>query len=257
MLADSSIQSIRQFWGAFLGVDDHHLDTQQVVLVPQFFEDDQDTVYVFRRLVDDPHRGVVVSVVADKPAETLNLAAAAIGDLGPGGVFTRDLWGEAFCGRIDRLAGPTWVGYADEKTFDFVGSSGARVLEVGDRAALVALGKAVGEAAWEASGLELDMEPLFGVFEEDGLVAVAGVENWGRVIANVAYAAVPGREDDGGALACAKAAGRYALTQGAVLQFRTPPCQEAARAMAEVLGFQPWAETISVRLKQRPARRVY
>lgn len=245
MLAASNEQEIRKFWAAFLGVDEAHLDTRQVVLAPQFFDDEQATIYLLQR-----GAGVVCSVVAKHPAQALNLAAAAIGERPPAEVFDRDLWYEAFTFRAERIAGPTWVGYADSTTFGFVGGSRARILANEDRPALAAFRQAMPDADWESSGLDLAAAPLYGVFDEDGaLASVAGFEMWGRSIAALAVGTLPDRRGKGFGSAALKAVGKHALVDEGILQFRALESDEGAIRIAKSLGFQQWGRTISVRLK--------
>src|SRR5690606_38470977 len=101
-LAPSHEQEVRRFWAALLGVDEPWLDTDQVVLVPQSFDDEQATIYLFQR-----GAGVIVSVVAKAPAQALNLAEAALRGRPPAEVLERDLWIEAFTFRCERVNGPS------------------------------------------------------------------------------------------------------------------------------------------------------
>jgi GNAT superfamily N-acetyltransferase len=244
-LASSHEQEVRRFWAALLGVDEQWLDTDQVVLVPQFFDDEQPTIYLFQR-----GSGVIVSVVAKAPAQALNLAEAALRGRPPAEVFERDLWIEAFTFRCERVTGPSWVGHADPTTFRFVGGAAARVLQAADRPALAAFRAAMPDGEWEAAGLDLAAESLHGVFHEDGrLLALAGTEQWGRHIAALSAATLPSERGKGHASAALKAAGRNALGEGSVLQARCLESDAAAMRLARALGFQPWGRTMSVRLK--------
>ena len=109
-------------------------------------------------------------------------------------------------------------------------------LHPSDRAAVRALAEACAPTEWEDSGLAIDGDPLFGYFESERLLAVAGTIRWVPHAANPGAITHPNHRNKGLGKAVPSAAMSHILSEGDVELFQTLLNNHAPVNIAEALG---------------------
>lgn len=153
---------------------------------------------------------------------------------------------EWFAGAV----GPAYLGYADRLDFLPIASPSARLLEADDQMRLDDLRAAVETEEWEHSGLSAAVE-VAGCFTRDGaLAAAAGYAMWGEQLAHLGVLVRPAHRGTGIGTKVVSAAGERALARGFILQYRTLWSNASSVRIARRLGFEWFATTLAVRLKE-------
>lgn len=147
--------------------------------------------------------------------------------------------------------GPAHLFYLDSLPQGWIGGTPRRVLV---RGLLQSDAKLVGEfidaltpLEREHSGLELGPRPLWGVFKDKDLVAVAGYDSWPGRIAHIGVAVRSDQRGNKLGQLAVQAAARGALARRRIVQYRTLSENEASVALAKALQFVPFAETLYIR----------
>jgi hypothetical protein len=150
-------------------------------------------------------------------------------------------------GDSSHVLGPAALAYADRSSLDPVLSSTVVPLPLGD-ARLARLAATVPDAEWGESGVGLDLASRFAVADSDGLVAVAGYQDWNGVIAHLCVITRPNRRKRGHGLSVASAAANAALQAGRIPQWRSALRNVSSSALGERLGFVRIGEQVTVLL---------
>lgn len=179
-------------------------------------------------------------------------------------------WYDVLSGRIARILGPSAHHYLDDPAALATVARGARRLNPGDFASLVALQGAADPAEWEEAGLAEQASLLFGIFEDeqppDGGVPPAGARSAGAgpstgglvAAANLTDGPAPAcdigvftRSDARGhglASRVAAAAARQSLLMNGIARYRARADHHASVSVARRLGFTEYGRNLAVHL---------
>jgi GNAT superfamily N-acetyltransferase len=153
-----------------------------------------------------------------------------------------------FGAAVDRVIGPAWLGYADQRDFQPAAPMGTRRLTDQDLPALRTLEAACGPTAWAHSGIDPARPPVYGCYAGQTLAAAGMLEPWGERLLHVGIVTHPAHRGRGYATAVVSAMTADGLAGGRVVQYRTLQANLASVAVARKLGFQRFAQTLAVRL---------
>lgn len=182
------------------------------------------------------------------PPDWLAPVREAAGDLSPDLLLRPDTLHSLFPGRVTRLVGPAYQGCAERRDFRPLPCERMRPLSAPDRPALERLREACDPAEWDDSGISPDSEPLFGYFDRDDLLAIAGIIPWSPCAANPAVLTHPAARGRGCGAAVASAAMAHILYQGSIVLYQTLLANRPAVRIAERLGCRQYARMIFVGL---------
>jgi GNAT superfamily N-acetyltransferase len=157
-------------------------------------------------------------------------------------------WLEALPTIEQRTFGAAYLGYADALGFRPVIRHPTRMVSPVDSAALEQFASAVGQVAWEHSGLGEQPQPIAGCWQEDRLVAAAGYTVWGGALAHIGVTTDPAARGAGYGRSVVSAIGQHALEHGYVLQYRTLLANHPSLAIAAAVGMQAYATTLFLNL---------
>lgn len=241
MLAADTLRALDAYWAGVFGCDAAGLRP--------------DTPGVFLRRPGDGSRGVYAMELGGAPVALLPadlVRTHAYGVLGAlaGGVHANAAsWVRVF-GHVEGLIGPAALHYADAAAFrPLPPSPTVRMLTRDDLPAVDVLRSACGRVEWEHGGTDVGEEVAAGAFVGDELAALAGYEVWGGVIAHVSVVAHPAHRGRGHAAAAVSRVTTTALESGLLAQYRTLESNTPSLAVADRLGFQPYARSVVVRLR--------
>ena len=99
----------------------------------------------------------------------------------------------------------------------------------------------------EHSGLELGPRPMWGVFKDKELIAVAGYDAWPGRIAHIGVAVHPEHRGQKVGQLVVQAAARGALARRRIVQYRALSDNAGAVGIGNALRFIPFAETLFIR----------
>ena len=133
-------------------------------------------------------------------------------------------------------------------------SSPARVIHSeGDAALVTSLQSAVTSLEWEHGGSDSEScHHQWGVIVGETLTALATYEVWGGTIAHISIVTHPAYRGQGHGRAAVALATQQALAQNLVPQYRTLASNTPSLAIAQRLGFVPFATSLAVRLTPLP-----
>lgn len=151
----------------------------------------------------------------------------------------------ALTGHIDRVLGPTYLGYLDALDSDREDPN-VRLLSRDDRDGLSDLFGSVTAQDWEYSGLEPG-QPIAGYFIGAELVSAAGYEVWGGQIAHICVLTRGDARGAGYGRACVRVIAAHAIEQGLIAQYQTLYENAPSLAIARSLRFEDYAARIYVR----------
>ena len=143
-----------------------------------------------------------------------------------------------------RIVGPAFIGYAER--LDAVLPGPERLPGAGD-AALAALRAASSREEWEHAGLEEHEEPLFAAMHEGVAVAAAGFVRVLEEVAHIGVLCHPAHRKRGLGRQVVAAAAHRALALGLLAQYQTLWSNAGAIGIAQALGFEHFATTMSAR----------
>ena len=138
------------------------------------------------------------------------------------------------------MLGPAFYGYADPTTFDPVDDE-ARVLDESDESAFETLRAAVPGEEWNQGGPAFAPGWTVGRVVDGALVAVAGYDVRGGLLAHVAVVTHPDHRSAGHGRAVVSLVTERALEVGLVPQYRTADAWPWSVVLAEGLGYERFA----------------
>lgn len=162
-------------------------------------------------------------------------------------VFEPAFWRAALGAHVERILGPTYLGYkdvAEEVPID----PRVRLLGMDEGAILDQLRHGVTSQEWEHSGLE-EGQPIAGYFLDGALVAAAGYEVWGGTLAHIGLTTHAGFRSRGYGRACVRSITDEAIKSGLVTQYQTFFANESSIAVARALEFEEYGQRMFVRCK--------
>ena len=172
---------------------------------------------------------------------------SAVQGRAPEEVFEPAFWRAALGAHVERIIGPTYMGYkdiAEERTIDPC----VRKIGVDEGALLDHLRQGVASQDWENSRLE-DCQRIAGYFLDGSLVAAAGYKVWGGTIAHIYVMTHAGLRSRGYGRACVRRITEEAIKSGLVAQYQALFENEASIAVARALEFEEYGRRIFVRCK--------
>lgn len=184
---------------------------------------------------------VVVSLPPDRVDSLRALLSAQSRPCSPGSFAT------ALASVATAVIGPAYIGYAPAVSAP---TEPARALGLDDAAALETLRQSCDATDWEHGGSRGE-HPSSGIFVDGQLVAVAGYEIWGGVVADIAIVTHPDHRGRGFGRAAVAHLAKRAITAGLLPQYRTLEANGVSRRISESLGFQSYATSMAVRLPPR------
>ena len=184
-------------------------------------------------------------VMASLPAEGFG----ELSKLLPPGPLQPGSWAAAFRGLGLRVIGPAFIGYAETLPPD--SGSTARELREEDSAAVAGLQVACDPQQWDHGGSDPAEVPCSGVFTAEGeLAALAGYEIWSGTIAHISIITHPDHRGHGHGREAVAHLARRALSAGLLPQYRTLEANAASMRISAALGFQHYATSVAVRLRE-------
>jgi GNAT superfamily N-acetyltransferase len=235
-LSNSAKEVVDIFWAAHTGCDPEDFDTDAVVVIELSATNGSEYAQFFRR-----KRRLQISC----SASIVDIMRNATHGQAQDAIFDVAFVERALTGHIDRVLGPTYLGYLDALDSDREDPN-VRLLSRIDMGSLNDLRDRVTAQDWEYSGLDPD-QPIAGYFIDRMLVSAAGYEVWGGRIAHIC---VLTREDARGAgygRACVRGITTHAIEQGLIAQYQTLYENAPSLAIARSLGFEDYAARIYVR----------
>lgn len=227
------IRKISGYWAAHLGCSSEAMFAQPLLMITHGAElADYDGIFALFR----------------SGAAAVSFPSGRVGSLHhllPAPPFMPARFADAFHRAGFIVVGPAWIGYAESVRSP---SYAARSLSASDAPAAAALRAACTETEWEHGGSVIGEQPSSGVFVGGDLVALAGYEVWGGVIAHLAIITRPAFRGRGFGRSAVAHLARVALAARLIPQYRTLESNLPSMRIAESLGFLHYASSVAVRL---------
>jgi GNAT superfamily N-acetyltransferase len=245
-LSDKSKGAVNIFWAAETGCRPEDFDTEALAVTERPSNDGSEYAQFFRR-----KRRLQITC----SASTVDIVRNATYGQAQDAIFDVAFVERALTGHIDRVLGPTYLGYLDALDSDRDDTNvrllsrddrDARLLSREDRDALSDLLGSVTAQDWEYSGLEPD-QPIAGYFIGEELVSAAGYEVWGGEIAHICVLTRGDARGPGYGRACVRGITAHALKHGLIAQYQTLYENAPSLAIARSVGFEDYAARIYVR----------
>jgi GNAT superfamily N-acetyltransferase len=239
MPVDRTARLVEGYWSRFLGVPCETLRTPGVVVAPHVGLAGWRGTWIFVR---------AESVVISAPPERLDELRASAADWPKSGPLDAQAAAARLGARPEAVVGPSFQGWLAPERFAG-GAKLARRLAASDRAALRAFREACAADDWAHGGVA-ETAQLFGTFEGDELVAVAGLRDRGAGACDPGVVTHPSQRRRGHGYAAVSAAVGEALARGQVVLYQTLLANRPALRIAERLGFEPFATVLAVRFEE-------
>jgi GNAT superfamily N-acetyltransferase len=237
MPSDQWLVRVRDYWAADLEVGPEALEHEGVTVAPGRFS----SIFVFQT-----GRATVVST----PPAHFELISTIVEHADAGALLDEEWWRAAIGDLIGRAIGPAYLGYADTDELGADGPHPAPMLDLAQRGELDRLAEAVGEEAWEHSGLGKSVKPVAACWRGGQIVAAAGYDLLGGVLAHIGVASDPAVRGLGYGRSAVAAIARQALDTGLLAQYRTLEANTPSMAIAHALGFHRYATTLALRRRE-------
>jgi GNAT superfamily N-acetyltransferase len=239
-VSPETLSVIESYWSARLGADLASLTPDEIHVREQSSAfAGYDGIYAWRR-------GDMMVILV--PAALVGRLRSACADTPIDQAFDAAFVSSAVDSGVERVVGPTWLGYAGLDEVRPVDAAGVRLLEPTDRSSLRGLAAAVGEEAWEHGGIDVDSAPIFGAYANGSLVAAATYRSVGERVLHVGVVTHPAHRMRGLGRAVASAATSHGLATGEVMQWQTLFDNTPSLRVGAALGYQAYCQTIAVRL---------
>jgi GNAT superfamily N-acetyltransferase len=235
-LSDSAKKAVDIFWAADTGCNPEDFDTDAVVVVERPSDDGSEYAQFFRR-----KRRLQIRC----SASIVDIVRKATYGQAQDAIFDVDFVERALTGHIDRVLGPTYLGYLDALDSDREDPN-VRLLSRIDMGALNDLRDRVTAQDWEYSGLDPD-QPIAGYFIDKMLVSAAGYKVWGGRLAHICVLTRGDARGAGYGRACVRKIAAHAIEQKLIAQYQTLYENAPSLAIARSLRFEDYAARIYVR----------
>jgi len=233
-------ERVDAFWSSTLGIDaaDLHMPGVRVRINPP---------------ERNSWRGVYIltfdkSACVFAPEDLLAPIQAATADLDADAVLEHDTWQQILGDQIHLMFGPVVHHYRDDLT-GMEPDPDARRINPRDADALTALRGSVPWEEWASAGFTAQPAMLFGIFEDDRLLAAANLTNGPDASSDVGLVLHPDARGKGYGVRIAGAAARQALLLHGVARFRALASSAPTMAIAARLGFTEYGRNLAVYLK--------
>jgi GNAT superfamily N-acetyltransferase len=184
------------------------------------------------------------------PPDWVDRASRALHEASPVASFDVRALIEIFGNNVDVPIGPSIISYADESDFRPADTMHARLLAREDAEAMIVFREACDPLEWNHGGaINPVQHPTFAVFVGDAIVAAASYDYQGDRIRHVGFITHPHYRSKGYGRGVASAVTAYGLAEGGIMQWQTLTSNVPSFRVGQSLGYQPWIETIAIRLK--------
>jgi hypothetical protein len=239
MVALTTRERVDAFWSSTLGVDVVDLHTPGTRVRPH--PPDRAS-----------WRGVYVlcfdkATCAFVPEDLVSTVSSALADLDPESVLEPDIWRGLLGDAVALAFGPVVHYYRDERGGLDEHATGRRI-NPRDSEALAALQGAVPSDEWRSAGFGAPPAMLFGLFDDDRMVAAANLTAGPDAATDIGIVVHPSARGLGYGLRITATAARQALLMHGVARFRALASSEPTRAIAERLGFAEYGRNLAVYL---------
>jgi GNAT superfamily N-acetyltransferase len=235
-LSNSAREAVDIFWAADTGCrpEDFNTDAVDVVVGPS--REGREYAQFFRR-----KRRLQITC----SASIVDIVRGATYGQAQDAIFDVAFVERALTGRIDRVLGPTYLGYLDSLDSGR-DDPNVRLLSRDDRDALSGLFDSVTAQDREYSGLAPD-QPIAGYFDDRILASAAWYRVWGGRIAHIGVLTRGDARGAGFGRACVRGIAAHAIEQGLIAQYQTLYENARSLAIASLLEFEDYAARIYVR----------
>jgi len=192
------------------------------------------------------HFGCSTEALFAQPLHIVTHAADLAGYDGIFALFRDGAATASFSGSSFTVIGPAYIGYAEIVRPP---SRPVRSLAASDASKAGDLRAVCSRPEWEHGGSDVNARPSSGVFAGSELVALAGYEVWGGVLAHISVITHPAYRGRGFGCSAVAHLAHVALAAGLVPQYRTLESNRPSIRIAESLGFVHYASSVAVRLK--------
>jgi GNAT superfamily N-acetyltransferase len=235
-LSSRAREAVDIFWAAETGCNPDDFDTDAVVVIERPAPDGSEYAQFFRR-----KRRLQITC----SSSIVDIVRNAVYGQAQDAIFDVAFVERALKGRINRVLGPTYLGYLDSL------DSGpddpiARLLSRDDRDALSGLFDSVTAQDREYSGPAPD-QPIAGYFVDRILVSAAWYRMWGGRIAHIGVLTRGDSRGTGYGRACVRGIAAHAIEQGLIVQYQALYENARSLGIARSLGFEEYAARIYVR----------
>jgi GNAT superfamily N-acetyltransferase len=234
------MKSADEFWASFFGLSISEFLLPESRVVPHAGLRDYHGLWLFRRgpkvIISAPPQLVFELTEVFQPL--INKTDAYLADEG---------FIESLGDKVDKAIGPAFQAFLPEEEFHPV-SSEARLLAEQDEYAVEDLRAACDHDEWENSDVEAGRHPIFGCFIKDQLVAVATyrIEDGAAFPGLITHPHFRGR---GFGKSTLSKATEHGLNNNLLMLYQTLLANQAAIAVAQSLGYKPYATHLAIRLK--------
>ena len=230
-----------RYWARFFGLPPTALEADGVHVVPHVGLADYHGAWLFWL-----GGTVVVSVPPERVAAIQDAAETLVGSF-PKAEHAQRLFGA----EVEQCIGPAYQGYLERAAFRPRPHPGVRLLSEGDATALDRLRDACGEIAWDHASIAPENgASVWGLLQNDELLAAAQCEPWVPGVASPGVVAHPSHRGRGYGRAVVSAAVAEALGDGDLVLYQTLLSNAPAVTVARSLGFQHLATHVAVRFRR-------
>jgi GNAT superfamily N-acetyltransferase len=235
-LSNRAKEAVDIFWATETGCRPEDFDTEAVAVIERPSDDGREYAQFFRR-----KRRLQITC----SASIVDIVRGATCGQAQDAIFDVAFVERALTGHIDRILGPTYLGYLDALDSDREDPN-VRLLSRDDLDALSRLFDSVTAQDREYSGLAPD-QPIAGYFVARILVSAAWYRLWGGRIARIGVLTRGDARGAGYGRACVRGIATHAIEQGLIAQYQTLYENAPSLAIARSLGFEDYAARIYVR----------
>jgi GNAT superfamily N-acetyltransferase len=238
-LSDPTLAAVARYWASFFGCPAAALERPGAQIVPHAELEEYRGLFGLRR-----ESTTLVSAPPDRVAHW----QATLARLTPDQLLDPRVMAQVAGVHPDQVIGPALVAYADSATLRPFPTGGTRLLTALDEEAHATLEAACDPTEWRHGGSEFGLMPLAGRFVREQLVALAGYELWGEQIAHIAVITHPAHRAQGYGGEVVSLLAETVIARGMIAQYRTLRANIPSLRLGASLGFEPFAETLAVRL---------
>jgi GNAT superfamily N-acetyltransferase len=182
------------------------------------------------------------------PDDMLDSITAAMGGHSAEELLEPKTWHDELGATVHSAWGPVLHYYLDKR--DHLGEFAAgRRLNPNDAQALTSLRAAVHQLEWLTTGFTAQTAMLFGIFEDDKLVAAANLTPGPDAATDVGFVIHPDARGKGYGMQIAATAAKQAIAMHGVARFRALQSSPSTMAIAGRLGFTEYGRNLATYLK--------
>jgi len=182
------------------------------------------------------------------PEDLLDWVHEAIDGQTPEALLEPKTWHEALGDALNSAWGPVKHYYRDHRDgLDEI--AGGRRINPRDATALAVLRGAVHPLEWLTTGFTAQPSVLFGLFEDEKMVAAANLTPGPDAASDVGFVIHPDARGKGYGLQIAATAARQAIMMHGVARYRALTTSPSTMAIAERLGFTEYGQNLAAYLK--------